>query len=680
MMQRNIVLLMVTFICLSFSSCAYFNTFYNTKKLFREANKERERRQGAQPTTAEKKKYDDTIAKASKILEVYPNSKYVDDSLFILGVSFYYKQEYIKAQRKFQELSQYFPNSSYYPKARIWLAKTDIELTDFASAKLLLDELLQTNKLKSEIREEARYLQGDISFRQNSFQPAELEYKAAAHTSRDKSVKSRAYFKLGECQIVNGKPGEAAKSFKACIKNDTDKRMEFDALLSYAKALKLDGEFDSAIAVCNELLENETYKAKKGYAQLELADITYYKGKALNRDLAGTNLSLTGNVQEALEEYDLVVLENKRTEVAATAYYRMGEIYLNDLKNFSKAKENYDKVKIEYRKSEHVDEASRKAKDIGELIKLNNLVKKSQGGTLMQEANNEYGLSPLALLLLEHGNHPELRFMQERKKRAQLEKRLHVQNAEKPPVDEDEIARVQQINSLVGNKLQLAEAYMFKFGQIDSALAEYNDIMLHFKGNPGAAKATYSTALIYEKEYHNKAIRDSLLHALIAEYPNTEQAVAARKKLDIRVETVEDPARALYMEAERSLFVEQNIPLAIDSYQKIADNFPNSEYAPKALYAIGWIHESIIFDNARAAQYYGLVMNRYPDSEFTGQVTKKMAALGRAPKTKKQQPEVKPESNAPKPWGTPRNAVNRKAAENTPAPQSQKNREIEEDQ
>ena len=679
MIQRNLILLAVLAASLSFSSCAYFNTFYNTKKLFNEANKEREKRQGSQPGTAEKKKYDDTIAKASKILEVYPNSKYVDDALFILGVSLYYKQEYIKAQRKFQELSQYFPNSSYYPRARIWLAKTDIELADYASAKLLLDELLQTKKLKNEIKEEARYLQGDISFKQNSFQPAELEYKAAAHTSRDKTVKSKAYFKLGECQIVNGKPGDAAASFKACIKNDTDKRMEFDALLSYAKALKLDGDFDSATAVCNELLENEVYKAKRGYVQLELADITYFQGKAINQDLEGTDLRLNGKILESLEDYDLVVLENKRTEVAATAYYRMGEIYRNDLKNFGKAKENYDKVKIEYRKSEYVDEASRKAQDIGELIRLNNLVQKSQGGTLMQESGNGYGLSLMDLLLLEYGNHPELRFMQERERMAKLEKNLPVPDAEKPPVDENEIARVQQVNSLVGNKLQLAEAYLFKFGQVDSALAEYNDIMVHFKGNPGAAKAAYSAALIYEKEFHNEAMRDSLFHVLIAEFPGSQQANAAREKLSMQVETVEDPARDLYLAAESALFGEKNIPLAIDDYQKIADNFPNSEYAPKALYAIGWIHEAIIFDNARAAQYYGLVMNRYPDSEFTSQVTKKMAALGRAPKAK-EEPKVERQSTAPRPWGSKRGVVDRKAAENNAEPDLRKTREPDEDQ
>ncbi len=630
---RNIPLLAAMACCLSFSSCAYFNTFHNTKKLHNEARKERERRQGDIPTAAEQKKYDETIEKASKILEVYPNSKYVDDALFILGESFFYKQDYIKAQRKFQELIKYFPKGSYFQPARLWLAKTNIELEDYASARILLQELLSAEKLKSEVREEARYLLGEMNFRQNNFHPAELEYKAAAHTSRDKAVKTMAYFKLGECQIVNGKPLEAAESFKACLKHDSNRAMQFDALLSYAKALKLAGKFKEAVAVCNELLENETYKARRGHVQLELADITYHEGKAINETLSGTNLQVSSRIHDALEQYELVVLENKRTEAAATAYFRMGQIYQEDLRSFAKAKENYHKVKIEYSKSTMVEEANRRAKDIGELIRLNNLVSKAQGGALMAEASNAYGLTQLELLLLEHGVHPELRFMEERRKLAALEKSLPVPDTERPPVDENEIARVQRVNSLVANKLQLAEAYLFQFGQVDSALAEYDEVISLFGEHAGAAKAIYSAALLHEKEYRNTAVRDSLFRILIDTHPGSEQAAAARQILGESTAKVAEPAALLFKDAERALFTDQNIPVAIDTYQKIADDYPNSEYAPKALYAIGWIHESIIFDNARAAHFFSLIMDRYPDSVFTAQVSVKMAALGRGPKT-----------------------------------------------
>ncbi len=628
--QRAIVFTLALLSVL-FSSCAYFNTFHNTKELYREALKERQKRQGAAITAAEKKKYDDTIAKASKILEVYPDSKYVDDALFILGECLYYKEEYIKAQRKFQELGQYFPKSKYYHRARIWLAKSNIEMQDYSSARLVLTELLKKEKLKDEIREESRFLLGEIHFKQQSYDPAELEYKAAAHTSRSKMVKSKAYYQLGECQIINGKPIEAAASFKSALKYDTQDVREFEALLSYARALKLSGDFNAAKTVCEDLLENELFKRKHGFVQLELADITYRRGVALLKKSDANQPEYLGKVHDALEQYELLVLENKRSEAAATAYYRMARIYELDLRSFAKAKENYDKVKIEFNKSEYVAESSRRARDIGELIRLNNLVKKAQGEALMDEAGNSYGLSKLELLLLEHGVHPELRLMTQRKKIARLEKSLQLTENEKPPVDENEQARIRQLNELMANKLQLAETYRLQFGQVDSALAEYAEIMDLFKDHPEAPKAVYSSALIYADDYDDQVTSDSLLQKLMDEYPLSEQSVAARLRLGLPVAAKHEPAMDLYQAAERDLFERQNIPQAIDNYQKVADDFPNSEFAPKALYAIGWIHEQIIFDNARAAMVYGEIMKRYPDSEYSGDVSKKMSAMGRGP-------------------------------------------------
>ena len=129
-----------------FSGCVYFNTVYNTKKLFHEAKKEREKRPGDEPTSTEITKYNQTIEKASKILELHPNSKYVDDAVLILGECFYHKKDFIKAKRKFEELTSYFQESEYFDVGRLWLARTNIKLEDYINAKFQLTELLDENK------------------------------------------------------------------------------------------------------------------------------------------------------------------------------------------------------------------------------------------------------------------------------------------------------------------------------------------------------------------------------------------------------------------------------------------------------------------------------------------------------------------------------------------------------
>jgi len=623
-MMHKSILTAIT-LSLFLSSCgAYYNTFYNTKKLYKEAIREREKRQGDQPTPAEKKKYDETIEKASKILEIYPDSKYVDDALFILGECMYYKGDFIKAHRKFQELITYFPDGNYYLRAKLWLARTNIELGDYASAQIGLKELLKMSKLKRDLRDESRYLLGEIHFKQKNYQVAEDEFRVSAGEAKEEKIKAHSYFQLGRCEILNGKPQNAVGSFAKAIKHSSDIQFEFGAQLNYARALKLAGDFKTAMRVCNELLEDESVKNKHGAVQLEIADIIYQEGKALNKKLSGTNLEYKGKVEEALENYGAVVLQKKRTETSATAFFRMGKIYETDLLDYARAKENYQRVRTEYARSEYAEEAERRAKNIGDLIRLSNLVRKEQGEQLLAEAGGGSLLSSLELLLMEHGVDPELRFMEQRKKLAQLEKELQLIEGNAPTPQED--ARSKEVDQLVTTKLQLAETYLFQFGQIDSALHEYDEIIELFPEHPDAAKALYSSAFVYENEFHNKFKTDSLLYTLIQRFPDSAQARDAKRKLGLPVGEGDEPAAELFRQAERSLFTHQNIPGALQQYRMVASTYPKSDYAPKALFVLGWIQEELIYDNGKARKVYEELVDRYPESPYAIKSNKKLLA------------------------------------------------------
>lgn len=619
-MMKKIVLfcLLLSF---TFAGCgAYFNTFYNTRKLFNEARREREKRKQDKPTSVELKKYDQTIEKASKILEVYPNSKYVDDAVMILGECFYYKGEYVKAQRKFQELIKFFPKSNYYYPAKIWLAKTNIALDDYITAKLILNELLRTEKLKREVRDESQYLLADLLFKQQLYAEAEQEFAKAVAQAKDKKIKAHAYFELGECQIFNGKPDEAAKSFAAAVETDKDADFQFDARLNYARSLKLSRQYKDAVKECSALLDNDLYKRKYGFVKLEVADCIYRQGKDDLLDNPALTLE-ESQVQQALEEYKAIAVENKRTEVSAIAYFRMGEILENDFSDFAQAKEYYDKVKQEYPRADIVPEATRKSKDIGDLIRLGNLVKKAQGEQLISEKHQGHLLTDLEKLLLEYGNHPELRFM---KKQRQL-----ALAGGDPGVSEEEVKQ-RQLTELVRNKLQLAEIYYFQFGEIDSALAEYNEVITLFPGQPECAKALLSSAYIYETEYGNEAKADSLLRQIIADFPDSEQAQQARLRLHLPLQkNPEEEVKALFEQAEEDLFVHRNIEQAVREYRRISQQYPESVYAQKALYALGWIQENVNFDNESALAIYKEIADKYPDSPFTVRVSKKIASFER---------------------------------------------------
>ncbi len=618
----------------SFSSCAYYNTFYNTKKFFKEAAKEREKRTSDKPTASEKRKYDETIKKASKVLELYPDSKYVDDAVVILGECFFYKEDFIKAQRKFQELIQYFPESEHFFQAKLWLAKTYIELNDYPSAKLILSELANKEKLDKKVKQEAQYISGEVYLNQKNYMEAEVEFRKSVELNNDDVLTARSYFQLGKTQVLNEKYDEAAENFTKAIKKSPNQQFEFEAWLSYAEALKLSGDFKKAARICNELLDNELFKKQHGHVQLEIADIVYREGKTFDGNSEADQAYLKSKIFDALENYEIVVLQNKRTPVSAEAYFRTGEIKERDFNDFAGAKESYEKVKSESNRSEFVTEATNRAKALGDLIKFSNEVKKALGQQLIESGSVQRVLTELELLLLEHGNHPELRLIELKRASGLLsEEGSEGESAENK---EDKLTR------LIISKLQLAEIYLFQFNQIDSAMYEYGEVLELFPEHPYAAKALYSKAYINEHMYHDKFKTDSLLYQVILKYPDSEQAAAAKMKLEIEDGSSVEPAEELFKRAELALFQQKNWNKALTEYKRVAEAFPESDFAPKALFAMGWIHEKYTSDYGKAREIYGEFVEKYPESEFTLPLKKKIEA-----KEVKIEEEVKSEAELP---------------------------------
>ncbi len=92
-------------------SCAYFNTFYNARVYFKEAEKIY-RTQG-QNTRESSTNYNKAIEKCSKVFEFYKTSKYLEEALYITAISYKRIGNYTQAKIKFEELLKYYPDSRF---------------------------------------------------------------------------------------------------------------------------------------------------------------------------------------------------------------------------------------------------------------------------------------------------------------------------------------------------------------------------------------------------------------------------------------------------------------------------------------------------------------------------------------------------------------------------------------
>ena len=111
---------------------SYYNTFYNIKKKFNEAERIRRKniREHQDPNTEPTipiSTYQVVIESGASLLEYYPDCRWIDDTLLLMGISYARLGEYGRAERKFSELITIFEDSEHLSMAYIWKARVIAE-------------------------------------------------------------------------------------------------------------------------------------------------------------------------------------------------------------------------------------------------------------------------------------------------------------------------------------------------------------------------------------------------------------------------------------------------------------------------------------------------------------------------------------------------------------------------
>ena len=130
-----------------FTSCVYYNTFYNAEKSFENATKLIEEspllEEGEIPPQA-KKLLDEAIVNSYVVLDKYPESKYVDDAYFIIANSHFIKGEFTLAEDYLIRLKNEFQESKFIGETRILLAYCHYKLDELDQLGNDIKEITET--------------------------------------------------------------------------------------------------------------------------------------------------------------------------------------------------------------------------------------------------------------------------------------------------------------------------------------------------------------------------------------------------------------------------------------------------------------------------------------------------------------------------------------------------------
>ncbi len=609
---KLLVLLTLLFII---SGCVYYNTFYNAEKYFTEAQ-EMELNDDGRPKSNAIQKYNKVIKKCGIVLEYYEGSKYTDDALLLMARSFFYiGRNYTQTISTLEDMIKFYPESELVPDAQLYIARAKYEFRKEEEAYDLLHEFLLNVDFK-EHHPKALQILADYKLRENDNVQTDYYLSRIIEEYPDSDEYEEAFFLQGKSQNEAGNYEKSNEIFFNLLKSKVARKTKFDAKYFISLNYLLLKEYQHAADYATRLLKDE-YRDNK-ISRIRLIQARSYSG--------------LDNINDAVAILEAITEDNKRSKLSASAFFFLGEIYFDKLKDYSTAIENFNKVKTEDRDSEYVESSISQSVIASQIIQYYNPTSKISAEELI---NQQFKLAEFYIEYLEMPDSALIVYndiiLQEDRFRIALDT-LQVQlDSISVIIDSLEIAdslfQIATNDSIKLDEKEEMETYKINLQ------AEYDSINLlleNAKENISLYQlefvpfAKFTKLWLYKKVLIDSVEVDSIYNELLTNYPDNKYTYAAEQFLagkdSIVITTKKYINETLeYSNAIDSLETqpEQTIKLLIP----IADNIDH-EYRYKALYGLGYINYFLLADSLSAKPYFDSVLAYPENSEFKTEVTK----------------------------------------------------------
>lgn len=362
-----------------------------------------------------------------------------------------------------------------------------------------------------------------------------------------------ALFLIGKSYYNLGDYPKAERKFQELVTSFSKSNLVEESYYYLGLSRYKEGNKVEATEALVSLLDNPKMKKRKSEVCFELGKIKFEEGE----------------YAEAINFYKRMLEQYPKDELNPEAQFRIGQGYF-ELKDFTQAKESFSKVR-----------------------------KYGKLGDLLYQSIYWTGESAYSLKDYKEG----LKIFSDLSREKKYTKYLP------------------------GIELKIAEGYKLS-DSLDQALKKYEEISLTFPGTEESAEAYYRAGLINLEEKRDLKKAQELFDKTKTDRPASPFArLSLEKSADIsKLSSFQEQvskeeslkvAEPFFHLAEFYL-TEMNLPeSALVEYQTIVDKYPESEYAPKSVYAVAWIYENIYQDSAKASEYYHKIIGQYPNSDYS---------------------------------------------------------------
>jgi TolA-binding protein len=317
---------------------AYYNTFYNAKKAYREAVRSMEQADQAVDRTtyllvfdpgnrgSGTRGFENAVKKSADVLRGHPDSKWVDDALLLIGKSYYHMGNTVGAQQKFREVIDGV--SSLEDEARYWLGLSLVGGGTFDEATAHLQASIDREGVSRKWQSRMRLVLGELYVRQERWEEAAEELQAGTRHADDDKLAGRAQFLLGQVLETLGDFDLAARAYRDVRRFKPRYELSYAAKFSAVRVQGEHGDSDEALAELRKMERDD-----KNFAYR--AELKYLRGRII--EAAGRSEDARDVFYDVLYDSDASI-----SAIRGPVHYHLGLLFRDRFVDFDLAAAHFD--------------------------------------------------------------------------------------------------------------------------------------------------------------------------------------------------------------------------------------------------------------------------------------------------------------------------------------------------
>lgn len=615
--MKKLIGLIIAVILLN--GCVYYNTYFNAKKYFKEAQ-EMELQDSGRPKSSAIQNYNKTIKKCGVVLTEYKDTKWADDALFLLAQCLYYKgTSYTQSIEKFEDLILFYPESEYVPESKIYIARAKYGFNKKEEALELLREFIN-DETYVDYHPLALMTLANFQLDEEDLLEAEFYYNQIIAKYPKSDEYEEAYYLLGKTHFLGEDYVKSNEVFNGLLKSRLPKKIKLDSSYNIALNHLLLEDYKKAYKISKKLVTDE-------YREAEISKIQMI--------VARSEIGL-GRYEDATIMLENIMDDNKKSALSAEAAFHLGEMYLNNLRDYEKAIEYYNKVKTEYSRSEYIENALSKSAVASQILQYNDPNTEIDANELVNEQLKlaEYYIEVLslpdsALVVYDNiiGSEDKLNIKLDSLnfEIAKLKKLIPINDTLKVDTLKVITLAIDSMKVTFSDSLQVDSLNVNSL-DIDSALVSSNPIIDSLAIDTlktSEAMVLVDTLTTIKEEIVSKDPKEPLAKAVTGELDkeNTEKELAETEISEmniadsLNIESVRDSVETitvvdtLQIKLDRYIFERDKTIIDIGLYQ--------NEIIPFVHFVKLWVFQNIYQDSIRVDETFTLLQTKYPGHKYT---------------------------------------------------------------